>query len=670
MPELSLIKDLAIIWACALIAGHICLRLKQPVLAGYMVTGIIVGPHCLKLIGDTKQIEVLAEFGVAMLLFALGVDLSIKQIAASAGRLIAVGASQLFFTTLVFATGAYLLKLSTSPAQAFLFGCVCAISSSVVISKMLSDRGEADSIHGRILIPLSLLQDLSLVLIIPFLPILASSGHGGGGMQEVGISALKAVGFIAFIVFGATRLLPRLLAQAARSNSRELFLLTLIVLCLFIALISDRLGLSIALGAFLAGIMISESVFAHQALHDVQPLRDLFSVVFFVSVGMLLEPTFIFAHGLEVFVFVTCLITGKLLIGAGSALFATKNFRSAWLVGAGLAQIGEFSFILLTLGRSLGLISDYMYNLFFAGAVTSLIVSPSLMALVPKLLLRAGMLSGTKTLKHENQTSGYSERLKDHVIICGFGRVGRNLGMVLSAYQIPYIVIELNAGIIEDLAMKGTPHIYGDSTSPLVMIKANIKDAACLVLTMPDPSAIMAVTGFARERNQNVKIIARAHRQDDIGAFRERGANAVVQPEFEASIEITRLALHSRNRPQEEIEQALTRIRAQRYQELTPDFIEEERTPVYMSLDENQLGLWFINNFDKVTGKSPADLNVRKLTGVTITAVKRDSKTFAYPSPGMALQSGDELYAVGTSEQLTRFEQIFQLQRFSPLMTG
>ncbi|MBK7746371.1 MAG: cation:proton antiporter [Candidatus Obscuribacter sp.] len=670
MPELSLIKDLAIIWACALIAGHICLRLKQPVLAGYMVTGIIVGPHCLKLIGDTKQIEVLAEFGVAMLLFALGVDLSIKQIAASAGRLIAVGASQLFFTTLVFATGAYLLKLSTSPAQAFLFGCVCAISSSVVISKMLSDRGEADSIHGRILIPLSLLQDLSLVLIIPFLPILASSGHGDGSLQEVGISALKAVGFIAFIVFGATRLLPSLLAQAARSNSRELFLLTLIVLCLFIALLSDRLGLSIALGAFLAGIMISESVFAHQALHDVQPLRDLFSVVFFVSVGMLLEPTFIFAHSLEVFVFVTCLITGKLLIGAGSALFATKNFRSAWLVGAGLAQIGEFSFILLTLGRSLGLISDYMYNLFFAGAVTSLIVSPSLMALVPKLLHRAGMLSGTKTLKHENQTSGYSERLKDHVIICGFGRVGRNLGMVLSAYQIPYIVIELNAGIIEDLAMKGTPHIYGDSTSPLVMIKANIKDAACLVLTMPDPSAIMAVTGFARERNQNVKIIARAHRQDDIGAFRERGANAVVQPEFEASIEITRLALHSRNRPQEEIEQALTRIRAQRYQELTPDFIEEERTQVYMSLDENQLGLWFINNFDKVTGKSPADLNVRKLTGVTITAVKRDSKTFAYPSPAMALQSGDELYAVGTSEQLTRFEQIFQLQRFSPLMTG
>ena len=195
---------------------------------------------------------------------------------------------------------------------------------------MLSDRG-GDSIHGRILIPLSLLQDLSLVLIIPFLPILASSGHGDGSLQEVGISALKAVGFIAFIVFGATRLLPSLLAQAARSNSRELFLLTLIVLCLFIALLSDRLGLSIALGAFLAGIMISESVFAHQALHDVQPLRDLFSVVFFVSVGMLLEPTFIFAHSLEVFVFVTCLITGKLLIGAGSALFATKNFRSAWL---------------------------------------------------------------------------------------------------------------------------------------------------------------------------------------------------------------------------------------------------------------------------------------------------------------------------------------------------
>ncbi|HNN63576.1 MAG TPA: cation:proton antiporter, partial [Candidatus Obscuribacter sp.] len=376
MHNLSLLQDLFVIWISALIAGQLFLRLRLPPIAGYMMAGIAVGPNGLKLITDQEQIHVLAEFGVAMLLFALGVDLSLKQLKASAGKLILAGTSQLFLTVLATALTAMALHLADSPGQAFLFGCVCAISSSVVISKILFDRGESDSVHGRILLSMAILQDLSLVLIIPFMPILAA--HGNTSWGSILISAMKAIGFTALIFFGAMRALPSILAGVARSNSRELFLLTLLGLCLGIALLSHQVGLSIALGAFLAGIMISESLYAHQALHDVQPLKDLFSVVFFVSVGMLLDPAFIFSHCLEVVLFVILLISGKTVLAAISALFATANVRSALMVGAGMAQIGEFSFILLSMGRDLKMINDYMYNLFFAGAVESLIASPAL----------------------------------------------------------------------------------------------------------------------------------------------------------------------------------------------------------------------------------------------------------------------------------------------------
>ncbi len=671
MHNLSLLQDLFVIWISALIAGQLFLRLRLPPIAGYMMAGIAVGPNGLKLITDQEQIHVLAEFGVAMLLFALGVDLSLKQLKASAGKLILAGTSQLILTVLATALTAMALHLADSPGQAFLFGCVCAISSSVVISKILFDRGESDSVHGRILLSMAILQDLSLVLIIPFMPILAA--HGNTSWGSILISAMKAIGFTALIFFGAMRALPSILAGVARSNSRELFLLTLLGLCLGIALLSHQVGLSIALGAFLAGIMISESLYAHQALHDVQPLKDLFSVVFFVSVGMLLDPAFIFSHCLEVVLFVILLISGKTVLAAISALFATANVRSALMVGAGMAQIGEFSFILLSMGRDLKMINDYMYNLFFAGAVVSLIASPALFAASPKLshwlrFLGAFFKKNQNSEEEEgHDASRLAGRLKDHVIICGFGRVGRNLGTVLSSYGIPYLVIELNAGIIDDLAGRGIPHLYGDATSNMIMIKANLKEAACLVLTMPDPSAITAITRFVRSRKETISIIARAHRQADIAAFTACGVSAIVQPEFEASIEITRLALFSRRRAPEEIEAALEKVRAMRYPHPSPDFEAMDRAPLYMMLEEEQMGRWFLNVDDNMTGKSPKDLNVRGLTGVTITAIKRQEKTHTYPSPDFPFSPGDQIYAVGKKEELVRFQERFKMRQFSPV---
>jgi CPA2 family monovalent cation:H+ antiporter-2 len=652
MNEITLIRDLAVIWAVALAAGHLFIRLKQPVIAGYMLAGVIVGPHGLKWIDQSEQIKVLAEFGVAMLLFTLGVDLSLKQVMSSARPIVSAGIVQVVGTLGVGWAIAVLTGLAKNPGEGFIFGSICAISSSVVISRTLMDRGELDSVHGRILVPLSLVQDLCLVVIIPFLPVLEdSSGAAWSGLL---LSGLKAIVFILIVVVGATRIMPMLLGKSAKANSKEIFLLTILVLCLGIALLSQFLGLSIALGAFLAGIMMSESTYAHQALHDVSPLRDIFSTIFFVSVGMLLDPVFIAQHWSQVGIFVIVLIAGKALIGCGAALFATNNLRSAILVGTGLSQIGEFSFVLLTLGYGYKLIGDAIYNLFFAGAVVSMIASPALMSIVPKLMRNRFRQAPGLPINSRHT------HLHDHVIVCGFGRIGRNLGHVLEAFQLPFVVIELNANIIEDLAMRGVPHIYGDAMNALVLVKAQLEHASMLVLTMPDPLSAEAVAAFARERNPDIKIVARAHRTDDIRIFRSAGVNAVVQPEFEASIEITRLVLHGLNRPVNEVHRALNVIKTRRYAIFQPD-IDEVEPGTHVEIGEDQMGLWFTVASEDIHGKSISDLNVRGETGATITAIKRKGKTVAFPDAVFELDLSDEVYAVGNSEQLHELEKRFAL---------
>lgn len=657
MDEFELIKDIAVIWAVALVSGLVCIRLRQPVIAGYMLAGIVVGPFGLKLIGQTHQIKMLAEFGVAMLLFALGVDISLKQVIASARRILSAGSVQVLGTLVAAWAIASISGLAASPGEGFLFGSVCALSSSVVISRTLIDRGELDSVHGRILIPLSLVQDLSLVAIIPFLPVFRDSSHID--MSGVLLSALKAGLFVILVVIGATKIVPGVLAKSAKSNSKEIFLLTILVICLAIALLSQALGLSIALGAFLAGIMMSESVYAHQALHDVSPLRDVFSTIFFVSVGMLLDPAFIGQHWIQVLVFVTALITGKAILGTVAALLATSNLRNAILVGIGLSQIGEFSFVLLTLGYGYNLINQSMYNLFFAGAVVSMMATPALMTLAPKIMQRH--FRRPNGLMEEDTPPHARTKLHDHVIICGFGRIGRNLGLVLESFNIPFLVIELNATIIEDLAIRGIPHIYGDAMSQLTLVKAHLSEADCLVLTMPDPLSAESVAAFAREVNPEIKIIARAHRTQDIRVFRAAGVNAVVQPEFEASMEITRLVLHSLGRPGLDIHGAMQQIKTLRYAIFQPD-IDDIEPGAHVEFSENQMGIWLKVNTQSLSGKSLRDLKIRSRTGATIMAVKHDGKTLTFPDPETHLYLGDEVYAVGTYEQLHNFEEMFSLQ--------
>lgn len=667
MSELSLIGDLALIWIVAAVAGYICTRLKIPLIAGYTGVGIIIGPHCLRWISEPGDVHVLAEMGVALLLFALGVEVSLRQILRCSIKVVGTAILQIAFTVMAAWGLARLFGFAMTPAAGILFGWICALSSTVVVTKTLMDRGEIDAIHGRMLLPVLIVQDLSLVPVIALLPVF--SGAGGANVSHVVLLALaKAVLLIGGVLIGAYTVVPALLKPIVKSQHRELFLLTILGLCLGVAITSERAGLSLALGAFLAGIMVSESPYGSQALVDVMPLRDLFAVVFFVSIGMLLNPAFLATHVFEVLVFVGFLLIIKTLIGTASAFLSTSNWWSALLFGVGLAQIGEFSFVLAMLGYQAKFLEDSLYNLFFAGAVITLVVSPILMNFVPGLLGRfASAKSRAGAGIMGDGADGHGLSLSGHVIICGFGRTGRNLGLVLSGVNIPYAVVELNASILEELDSENIPHVFGDSVSHLVLQRAGLARARVLIITVPDPLAALTISNMAREMNSDVKIIVRAHRTEDINVLRAAGANAVVQPEFEASIEISRLTLMSLNMGDPIIQRALQDVRTQRYRLFQPDVAEASLAQLIGFAHDEFIGTWFVVTRSPIVGQSLQQLDIRRLTGVTISAVRRGNNLVVHPEATFTLAAGDELYVVGTQDQLVEFEDTYRIIRFCPI---
>jgi CPA2 family monovalent cation:H+ antiporter-2 len=653
MTELALIKDLAIVWTIALFASYICTKIKQPTIAGYIISGILIGPYGLKLINQPDQMSALAEFGVALLLFALGVEVSIKQIIGSNNKFLVAGLVQIAATALIVWGFTSASAFATTPSAGILFGFICALSSTAVITKLLLDRAETDSIHGRILISILVIQDLSLVPLISLIPVLQSPS---GDMTSIVLMALlKSVFLITIIFVAATKIIPGLLHWVTRSASREIFLLTVISLCLGIALLSKELGLSLALGAFLAGVMISESKYGHQALADLLPLSDLFATVFFVSVGMFLDPTFIAKHWLEVSVFVFLLIIGKTIVGALAALCATTNLWSATLVGIGLAQIGEFSFVLANIAHQQNILDDALFNLFFAGAVVTLIATPILMTFVPLVLKNAffhGLSSAAKKSKIE------TTKLTDHIILCGFGRIGHNIGRVLKKRDIPFVVIEADGKLLAELSEVNIPYVFGNAFSRHVLLKAGLKEASCLVVTVPDPIAAVTIISFARQYNPNIKIIARAHRTEDIEVYRATGANAVVQPEFEASIELAKLVLLNLNLNKNVIQEALHEIQSRRYA-LFETYAPENLPANFEAFGHHSdIGKWLKIN-PGLHNKTIGELDVRKRTGAIILAIKRNSVVTPYPPPDTQIGEDDQVYIVGSIEELKSFENIF-----------
>ena len=544
MHQSDPVISIAILLAAALVGGMIAHRLRQPVILGYLVVGVGVGPYALGLVSDLALIEAAATMGVALLMFTLGLEVSVAQLRQVGKVGLGGGAAQILIT---FGLGSVvgITLLGWPQSQAVLFGLIISLSSTMVCLKILMERGELDSVHGRIMIAFLVLQDIGVVLMVIVMPLLG--GVTEGLPLALALAIGKAALFIGIAVVLGLWVLPWLLGRVGGVRSRELFLLTVMVLCLGAALSTYILGLSVVFGAFVIGLALRESRFGDRALAEITPLRDIFAALFFVSLGMLVNPRFVLDTWWLIAATVAIIIFIKLLVVFGIVRLFGYSGRIAFLTGAGLFQIGEFSFILAQAGVNMGVISTQFYSLILASALTTMILTPLSMgsaSWVYAKLTRAptGRVPITEEIS-ASSASGPAREMKP-AVIAGYGRVGRNIAQGLRDTGIPYTIIELDPELISELRHSGIACIYGDASNVHVLDRVNISRTEALVVTFPDPVAVVTTVKAALAINPKLKILARVHRTKEAELLKSLGVAELVSPEYEASFRFVKRLLH------------------------------------------------------------------------------------------------------------------------------
>jgi CPA2 family monovalent cation:H+ antiporter-2 len=538
--ELALVVDLVLAVSLAFVGGIVAQRLGQPVILGYLLAGVLIGPFTPGPVADVHQVQVLAEIGVAFLMFALGAEFSLAELR-RLGRVAVVGGLlQILGTMLLGPALAPVLGLSF--VQGVFLGALIALSSTVVALKVLMARGELQAMHGRVALGVLIAQDIAVVPMVVILPALGAGGEGL--VADLGLAALKTLGvLLGAFVLGA-RAVPWVLAHAAVTRSRELFLLAVVAFALGTALVTQFAGLSLAFGAFLAGLVVAESELRTQVVAEVLPLRDLFASLFFVSVGMLINPVALLADLGTLALMTGAIVGGKVLVVTAAVLFLGMNGRVALMAGLALAQVGEFSFVLARLGVDRGAIPQRVFDLTLAVAVATIVLTPALLRAAPALLrvLQRAPVVGRRFADRVEGDPDASEMV-DHVVICGFGRVGRELADALDVNGTRYLVIEYSPAILRDLRARSVPVVYGDATNPAVLEHAHLDRALMLAVLVPDPSTADLVTRRARAAHSDLDIVTRANSAAGVAQLQRAGATEVVQPEFEAGVEVIRHAL-------------------------------------------------------------------------------------------------------------------------------
>jgi CPA2 family monovalent cation:H+ antiporter-2 len=544
-PELRFLLDLGVAVGLALIGGTIAVRLRQPPIVGYLAAGVLIGPFTPGFVGNQEDIGHLAELGVVLLLFALGVEFSLHELR-RVWRIAVPGAlAQVVITAVVASLVA--LPMGASVTGAAVIGSSIAISSTLVVLKVLVERGELDALHGRVAIGWMVVQDLVTILLIALLEPLAD----GGSVAPVLLAVVRAGLFLALAFLVGTRVLPWLFRSVSRLGSPELFLLSVFATALLAALVSSAVfGLSLALGAFVAGLIVSESDLSHQAAGEVIPFRDLFAVLFFVSVGMLLDPAAVIADWGPLVVLVGVALAVKAVAGAALGRLLGMPLRSALLLGATIAQVGEFSFLLAEQAFGLGLLDVRGYNLVLATAVVTIVLTPPLVAGATRLSARlerrepgaepATPGSGPQA-RGEALAAGTDDRLP--VVVLGGGRVGRVVVRAVRARGFRCIVVDRDPRVLDELSELGAATLYGDAASRAILARAELDRARLLVVAIGDPITARLAVERARAANPRLTIVARARGRAEIGAMRTLGIARLADPEVEAALELARSAL-------------------------------------------------------------------------------------------------------------------------------
>ena len=653
MPhDLPLFTDLLILLLASIPIAFICNRLRLPVIVGFMITGVMIGPSALGFIKDAHAIESLAEIGVALLLFTIGLEFSLQRLMEMKRLVLGGGGLQVVLTILIVFVAE---KVVGRPAnQALFFGFLFALSSTAIVLKSYMDRMEIDSIYGRASVGILLFQDLCIVPMMLLVPML--SGQQGASAANIALTLGKAAAVIAGIVFTARTVVPFMLFHIVRLRSPEVFIIFVVLVSLGAAWLTSSFGLSMALGAFIAGLVLSESEYSHQIVSDILPFRDVFNSIFFMSIGMLLSPSSLARNLLVVMIWLAAVIVGKAVIVGVVIRLLQYPLRVAVTVGLGLAQVGEFSFVLAKMGVAQNILSQIDYQLFLAASILSMIATPFLINAAPRIGLALQSLFNPQhsRLDEMAEGTGGESGLNHHVIVVGYGMNGRNLTKVLHRMGIQYLVLELNAETVRAARAEGVPIQYGDAGRQLALQHAGVRQAAIMVLAISDPVMTRHAAALAREMNPELHIIVRTRYMSEVAGLFDLGASEVVPEEFETSVEIFSRVLRQYGLSRNVIEREVEEIRKEGYGMLRSTslpLVEMHRLAEIFA--ETSTETVFINDDSPSVGKTLKDLDLRRHTGATVTAVVRNGNMEINPGPEFRLEADDILVLIGRPDQIS-----------------
>jgi CPA2 family monovalent cation:H+ antiporter-2 len=657
--EIPLLTDIDIILGLSIGILFVFLRLKMPTLIGFFLTGILAGPHGLGLVQAVHEVEVMAEIGVVLLLFTIGIEFSINQLLQIRKSVLLGGSLQVLLTTGATFLGARWFGLGVG--QSVFLGFLLSLSSTAIVLKLLQERAEVNSPHGRTTLGILIFQDIVIVPMMLLTPLL---GSGEGNLAPaVLFMLLKGAGVIVFVYLATKWAVPFLLFHIVGTKSRELFLFGVLGICLSVAWLTSSIGLSLSLGAFLAGLIISESEYNHQALGNVLPFKDIFSGFFFVSIGMLLDVRFLLDHIFWVLLLVAVIMLLKTLLAALAAGSLRFPLRTTLLVGLGLCQVGEFSFVLAEMGGRFGLLAGDHYQMFLAVAVLTMAATPLLVPQAPRLAdgflkipgldrFQAGILPD-KGIQ--------PAPLNDHLIIVGFGVNGRNLARAASGGQIPYLILEMNPETVRDERAKGEPIFFGDATQEPVLETAGLERARILVVVINDAAAVRRITETARRLNPKIYLIIRTRFLQEVEALYSLGADEVIPEEFETAVEIFTRVLQKYLFSKDHIEKFTAEVRSEGYQMFRkPEVIPASFCDLSLHIPDVEVTTFLIKPGSWADGKSLAEMALRKKYGVTVMAVRHRGQTRPNPDGDTRLAAQDLVVVMGDPERLIDLENLLE----------
>ena len=658
MTENTFLQDLVITLTAALLVLVSSRRLKLPSAVGFMLTGVLIGPGALGLISDPEHVETLAEIGVAVLLFMIGLEFSLARLKEIGRAFLVAGPLQVVGTIGVVAAILLALPIGATLPRAIFAGMLVTLSSTALLLRLLTERGEIHAPQGRLLLGILLFQDIAIVPMLILIPALA-----GNQSIAMGPRMLYGLGFTLAVLFIARFLMPRIVNAVIRSGIRELYVMMAVAFCLGAALVTQSLGLSPALGAFIAGLLVSESEYSHQVVAEILPFRDLFSSLFFISIGMLLAPDYLVANLPTVGGWFALTIAVKAAIAAATVRAMGYPLRIAATVGISLAQVGEFSFVLISVGTTQGLVSASQSQQFLAVAVLTLIATPFLIQLASWVGTHTGkpvpLPAAGETL--EGHVSGPDlptlahapERLSNHVVIAGYGVNGRNVARVLKELGIRYVVIELDTSIIRRAKEAGESIEFGDVSRPEGLDACGVDRASAVVLAISDPGATRYAVAQVRRANPRAYVIARTRQVAEVAELMRLGADEVIPEEFETSIAIVMRVLRRFHVPGNVIRFQEQALRREGYSFLRGSDV---AGALMHSIERMMAGAitdtFYIEPDSPVLGRTLGDLDVRGRTRALIIAVVRDGAHELSPGADFAVRARDVLVLVGDHQAL------------------